>query len=209
VARSYRLPDNELEDVFQEVFAALVKGLPRLRDARSLVRWLSSTTERIASTAALRHRRERALCAQESDWIEELDSQQSPVGADLEELEEQAMVRLAVSALPQGCRELLTALFYDSPRPSYAELSHRFSLPIGSIGPCRARCLEHLRRIVLDLSSEKTPISQDLKDTSTFLGRKVRRWSKSLRTEVLRFRRDGGFPSPRVLPGRAVEETAV
>src|SRR6058998_148261 len=54
VARSYRLADDDLKDVFQEVFAALVKGLPRLRDARSLCRWLSSTTERIACASALR-----------------------------------------------------------------------------------------------------------------------------------------------------------
>ncbi len=34
VARSYRLSDADLGDVFQEVFAALVRGLPRIRDAR-------------------------------------------------------------------------------------------------------------------------------------------------------------------------------
>jgi len=61
VARSYRLSDADIGDVFQEVFAALVAGLPRLRESRALVRWLSSTTQRIARATALRQRREQAL----------------------------------------------------------------------------------------------------------------------------------------------------
>ena len=52
IGRSYRLSDEDLGDVFQEVFAALVRGLPRLREPRTLVRWLSSTTQRIARAVA-------------------------------------------------------------------------------------------------------------------------------------------------------------
>src|SRR5439155_5608586 len=63
VARSYRLLESDLGDVFQEVFAALVTGLPRLREPRALVRWLSSATQRIARATALRRRREGALAA--------------------------------------------------------------------------------------------------------------------------------------------------
>ena len=63
VARSYHLSDTDLGDVFQEVFAALVRGLPRLREARALCRWLSSTTDRIARATALRSRRERMRTA--------------------------------------------------------------------------------------------------------------------------------------------------
>jgi hypothetical protein len=32
------------------------------------------------------------------------------------------------------------------PRPSYADVSAALGMPIGSIGPQRARCLERLRR---------------------------------------------------------------
>src|SRR5262247_3794883 len=60
VGRSYRLGDEDMGDVFQDVFTALLKGLPRLRDGRTLVRWLSSTSERIARTTALKRRREAA-----------------------------------------------------------------------------------------------------------------------------------------------------
>jgi len=119
VARSYRLLESDLGDVFQEVFAALVTGLPRLREPRALVRWLSSATQRIARATALRRRREGALAAAPTE-ITRLAAEDPPVGADLERLEEQAMIRLALAGLPPRCRRLLEALYYEDPAPAYA-----------------------------------------------------------------------------------------
>jgi hypothetical protein len=34
------------------------------------------------------------------------------------------------------------------PMPGYADISAALTIPVGSIGPTRARCLEHLRRRV-------------------------------------------------------------
>ena len=144
VARSYRLSDADIGDVFQEVFAALVAGLPRLRESRALVRWLSSTTQRIARATALRQRREQALSTG-VDEISGLTAGDPPVGADLERLEEQAMIRLGLASLAPRCQRLLEALYYEDPLPSYSEIAHRLGLPMGSIGPTRARCIERLR----------------------------------------------------------------
>src|SRR5262249_12855340 len=110
IGRSYRLSDSDLGDVFQEVFAALVRGMPRLPDARTLVGWPSSPTERSAGATALRRRREQALGATDPEVLESLPADQPAVEAELETLEEQALVRIALSALPEGCRRLLTAL---------------------------------------------------------------------------------------------------
>ncbi len=160
VARGYRLADADLGDVFQEVFAALIRGLPRLREPRALVRWLSSTTQRIARAVALRRRREAALVvALEPGILEGFASGEGPVGADLERLEEQALVRLALASLPPRCRRLLTALYYEEPAP-YSDLSRRLGIPIGSIGPTRARCFERLRELYLRLASEPPGISE-------------------------------------------------
>ena len=134
VARSYRLLESDLGDVFQEVFAALV------------------TTQRIARATALRRRREGALAAAPTE-ITRLAAEDPPVGADLERLEEQAMIRLALAGLPPRCRRLLEALYYEDPAPAYAELGGRLGLPIGSIGPTRARCLERLREALEGFSS--------------------------------------------------------
>jgi RNA polymerase sigma factor (sigma-70 family) len=166
IGRSYRLSDPDLGDVFQEVFAALVRGLPRLRDARSLVRWLSSTTERIARATALRRRREQAMGLADPEALESLPADQPAVEAELEILEEQAMVRLALSALPEGCRRLLTALYYEDPTPDYSSLSRRLGVPIGSLGPTRARCIERLRRILAGLVAPRAGISEPPTPTS-------------------------------------------
>src|SRR5438552_11113487 len=104
VASSYRLSETDVGDVFQEVFTALVRGLPRLRDPRTLVRWLASTTERIARATALRRRREQARSTTAAGEIEELPSEQPAVGDEVEVLEARALVRLALESLPEGCR---------------------------------------------------------------------------------------------------------
>jgi len=57
VGLSYQLSENDLGDLFQDVFAALVKGLPRLREPRALCRWIASTSDRIARATSLRLRR--------------------------------------------------------------------------------------------------------------------------------------------------------
>lgn len=154
VARSYRLPDAEAGDVFQDVFSALVRGLPRIRDARALVRWLSSTADRIARAAALRRRREMALgIGDDPQGLERIAAEGAPVEANLEELESRALVRLALDALPPQCRQLLTALYYEDPAPAYADLAKRLGTPIGSLGPTRARCLERMRQALGRISA--------------------------------------------------------
>lgn len=148
VGRSWRLSDEDMADVFQEVFAALVKSLPRLRDARALVRWLSVTAERIARATALKRRREHALLASDEESpLDQRAGDDEPVGADLELLERQAMVRLAFGGLSERCRRLLHALYYEDPAPAYSELSKRLGVPIGSLGPTRARCMDKLREL--------------------------------------------------------------
>src|SRR5262245_11406105 len=137
VARRYRLSETDLGDVFQDVFTALVRGLPRLREGRALCRWLSSTTDRIARTAALRARRESARTVQ-AELADRIAGEMSTIGADLETLEEQAMIRVALDGLSEGCRRLLLALYYEEPLPSYAEMARRWKVPIGSLGPTRA-----------------------------------------------------------------------
>jgi len=50
----------------------------------------------------------------------------------------------AVGLLSGRCQQLLRILM-ASPPPSYAEVAAGLGLPVGSIGPTRARCLQALR----------------------------------------------------------------
>ncbi|HTR98023.1 MAG TPA: hypothetical protein VMH61_08980, partial [Candidatus Acidoferrales bacterium] len=47
--------------------------------------------------------------------------------------------------LPERCQRLLRALYYEDPPPAYADLARRLGVPVGSLGPTRARCMEKLR----------------------------------------------------------------
>ena len=191
IGRSYRLSDDDLGDVFQEVFAALVRGLPRLREPRTLVRWLSSTTQRIARALALKRRREQALTVG-IEWDEPaLAADQPGAGEELERLEEQAMVRLAMGALSERCRNLLGALYFEDPAPSYAALSRRLGVPIGSLGPTRARCFDRLRSAYERLQSPESGISE--RDATTFL-------SGSHGEDRLRSSLPGMAPRPEAVP---------
>ena len=58
--------------------------------------------------------------------------------------EQQVLVRRAVAALPAQQQALL-GLLVASPAPSYAQISARLGMPVGSIGPTRGRCLAKLR----------------------------------------------------------------
>ncbi len=169
VARSYRLSDEDLGDTFQDVFTALLKGLPRLREPRALCRWLSSTTDRIARATALRRRREQARSISTDDADHsgpELRSTEPAVGAELERLEAQAMVRLAMGALSERCRRLLHAMYQEDPTPAYSEIADRLGMPIGSLGPTRARCLERLRGGLKALDPNTQGISSEDRPTS-------------------------------------------
>lgn len=160
VGRSYRLDDDDLADVFQDVFTALYKGLPRLREGRTLVRWLSSTTERIARTAAFRRRRADAREDRSDLTFERLEDEGPEVGADLEELERQHRVRMALAGVSERCKRLLEALYYEDPTPSYIELSQRLGVPMGSLGPTRARCMEKLRGNFEQVEGDEGGISE-------------------------------------------------
>jgi DNA-directed RNA polymerase specialized sigma24 family protein len=59
--------------------------------------------------------------------------------------ERNAGLRAAFAELTPRCQQLLTMLISDPPH-SYAEIHRTLGIPLGSIGPQRARCLDRLRR---------------------------------------------------------------
>ena len=73
-----------------------------------------------------------------------------PVGSPEEHLlggEQQRELWRAVSSLSQRCQMLLRTIAYE-PDHSYQEISAVLSMPVGSIGPTRSRCLSQLRSIL-------------------------------------------------------------
>jgi len=171
VTGRYRLPEAEAADAFQDTFAALVRGLPNIREPKALCRWISSTAERIAYASALRLRRDRARTSASDELLEELPDTAPGGEADLETLEAQSILRQALAAMPTRCRALLEALYYEDPRPAYAEIARKLRMPVGSLGPTRARCFDQLRRRVEELGGAKDLGIRD-EATPTYSSRK-------------------------------------
>jgi RNA polymerase sigma factor (sigma-70 family) len=72
---------------------------------------------------------------------------------EVESLEQNAAVVDAVGLMDERCRQLLSWLYLEADPLSYTEISERAGIPIGSIGPTRARCLEKLKKQIFPLSS--------------------------------------------------------
>ena len=145
ICRQYRLDDADAEDVGQVVWLHLVDHLDDLRDPAALPGWLVTTTRR----QCVRVRRAAARLPQATGPLTEVDNMADTdaVLAENELLaaERHAALREAISDLPPGCRQLIALLTADPP-VSYAEISARLGIPVGSIGPMRSRCLARLRR---------------------------------------------------------------
>lgn len=153
----HRLRDEEREDIFQQVFAALVEHLDGVRDGKALPAWLATTARRLCWRAAQRARlaRETAmgLGARDEDGvgIDPVDTREE--GEFIEAATTRQLVREGLERLGGKCRELLEALFGGSMQgpsgePNYALVAERLGIRVGSIGPTRARCLEKLARVL-------------------------------------------------------------
>jgi len=144
ICSRYRLNHADAEDVNQSVWLTLVSHLGSLRNPAALPGWLATTTQRECSRAR-RAERSRSPAMQVLD-AENIPDEQNPV-AEEEVLiaERNAALRDALSGLPPCSQQLIALLIQDPPVP-YTKISAMLGIPVGSIGPQRARCLEKLRR---------------------------------------------------------------
>jgi RNA polymerase sigma factor (sigma-70 family) len=147
VARAHRLGPADAADVTQTVWLRLVENLGRLREPEHLGGWLRTTT-RNESLRVLR-RAGREIPDDDAQQDVPTPPEDSP---ELQLLagERDRLVWTALAGLTDRCRRLLRVLAY-SPDASYAEISATLGLPVGSIGPTRARCLGFLRRGLEDV----------------------------------------------------------
>jgi RNA polymerase sigma factor (sigma-70 family) len=148
----YGFTEADAADVFQSVCVTLLEKLASVRAPGGLPAWIITTTSRQCMAVARQHRRELSRTVADvllASQPEPVDPEQLPED-ELLALERQHAVRTAVSQLPVTCRRLVEALFSDDvKRTSYQQLADGLGVPMNSLGPTRARCLEKLRRLLL------------------------------------------------------------
>ena len=146
-ARRSGLGADDAEDVAQSTFLTLYKSLDRIENPDALAGWLSVT----AARESYRVKRISSRYVNVGDDERTLDDVLVADETAADELADQSLavnkVTEAMQQLREKCRDLLTALFAES-APSYQEISSSLGIPIGSIGPTKARCIESLRAIL-------------------------------------------------------------
>ncbi len=139
IIRGMGVFNADASDVFQSVFVRLAERLQQIDDPERLPGWLATTTKReIYDLARSKHRR-----TDPSESIAEEAS--ADPGPDTHVLAEETrqQVLAALARLPEEAQQLLRMVVMRDDL-SYAEISEVLGIPIGSIGPKRARCLEKL-----------------------------------------------------------------
>ncbi len=147
-----RLSKDDAADIFQSVCLKLYEKLASLRDHEKLSSWIITTTTRECWRLSNRQRKERpadGLSSEEADEkLQQLVADSPLIDEQRIMLEQQQAVRQAVGALPERCKGLLTMLFYKKDDLSYTEIARQMDMPVASIGPTRARCLEKMRKLL-------------------------------------------------------------
>ena len=141
VARAAGLDRASAEDVVQNTWLALVAGADAIASPLAVSGWLCTTARREAWRVSKRNRRELATDGDVlGSALPALDGPEGGIVLD----DEKAVLRRSLARLNARCQSLLRMLA-AGPRPEYGEVSEALDMPIGSIGPTRARCLEKLR----------------------------------------------------------------
>jgi RNA polymerase sigma factor (sigma-70 family) len=137
----FSFSESDCSDIFQAVCLRLIEHLSDLKDDSKVSSWLITTTTR--QCIYLRAQKQRQTYPEE-----EVDDMADP-GDDIEtvriQVQKQQNVRDTVLLLPERCRNLLEMLYFDPKNPSYEAIAQALEMPVASIGPTRARCLEKLR----------------------------------------------------------------
>jgi RNA polymerase sigma factor (sigma-70 family) len=143
VIRRFGLTTAETQDVAQTVWLRLVEHLGGLREPRALPMWLITTGRRECLRCLSERRRTVPYDPLDPSWQASPAEDLEP-DADLLRAERHEVLLAGLAELPAPLRDLLLLLTQDPPL-SYAEISQRTGIRVGSIGPTRGRALERLR----------------------------------------------------------------
>ncbi|MDQ1535476.1 MAG: hypothetical protein QOF28_3237 [Actinomycetota bacterium] len=143
VARRHRLNAADAADVSQTTWLRLVEHLNRIEHPERVGGWLATTARR-ESLRVLRLA-ERQVPAEPDSFLDLTLGDTESAEDIITNAERDKELWQLFSQLPTRCQLILQLLGGDEPM-SYAELAEVLDMPVGSVGPTRARCLEHLRR---------------------------------------------------------------
>jgi len=147
IPRRYGMSEADADDVTQVVFTILFRKLDTLQDNTRLSAWLITTTHR--ECWRIGKKGESAAAVEEA--IADLSE---PAPDEASRWEQAHLVQQGLRELGGRCEQLLRRMFSAASEPDYQQIGEELEMPVGSIGPTRARCFDKLRKILGRLGLE-------------------------------------------------------
>ncbi|MGH3777256.1 MAG: RNA polymerase sigma factor [Pseudonocardiaceae bacterium] len=141
MVRSFRLQEADALDAVQMTWLRLAENAHQVQSPEKLGGWLATTARR----ECLRILRQAKPTPDLTNMTPETVADPS-AGPEQQVIDTDTARRLwnLVAELSPRRKTLLQALFTDSPH-SYAEVARTVGIPLGAIGPTRARALQQLQ----------------------------------------------------------------
>ena len=133
--QAFRLPPQDAEDVFQEVFARVYQHLARLRSDEAIRPWIAQLTRRLCI--------DRLRAGGREDSTDLAGFEPAAVDETLAALDEALTVRACLDAVGDPCREILDRFFCRD--ESYKAIGDALDLPAGTIASRISRCLAKVK----------------------------------------------------------------
>jgi RNA polymerase sigma factor (sigma-70 family) len=143
IAAGYRLSRADAEDAVQMTWLSLIQHIGRVRSPDRVSGWLATTMRRNCMRLLQRRRWEVLEDVSERAATDE--------ASDVEEVlvrnEADTQLWRLVGRLPPRQARLVRALFADD-GASYRDVARALAMPMGAIGPSRARALRRLEQLI-------------------------------------------------------------
>lgn len=141
VALNLGLTNDDASDIVQITFGILLQSLHSFDENVRLGGWLITVARR--HTWRLRQRYQREIAHDPDDLIEQAPHDSHNPFQQWDTLE---WLNDGLNLLDPRCRELLMLLYFAKEPLPYSDVAQRLNMPVGSIGPNRARCLARLKQ---------------------------------------------------------------
>lgn len=142
ISLNHGLTSDDAADVTQITFTILLQNLDSLPNDVRLAPWLATVARRHTWRLVARNRREVVNPKEDIAGNETFGG----IVDDSQRWELTEWIHYGLTTLDERCRKLLLALYFDAEQPSYAQVADHLNMPVGSIGPTRARCLEQMKQ---------------------------------------------------------------
>jgi RNA polymerase sigma factor (sigma-70 family) len=146
VVRSSGLDRSLAEDVVQTTWLTLVRSGDAITEPRAVAGWLCTSARREAWRVSRNTTRQQPV--EDEILARRLPDAPAPEGQVVLD-DDNARLWESLARLPERCQRLLRIVAAES-RPDYTVIARQLGMPVGSIGPTRGRCLEKLRRELVE-----------------------------------------------------------